>query len=122
MTTELQTFKYPGADGDGGRNRPDGTTSFPMYNSDAVISTVQIFPKGTGNDLHTHPAQDGYWLVLGGRAKFLGEGGIVLADLGKYEGVLVPHGTRYHFVCSGDESLEILRVSMNLPVHRGVGY
>ena len=44
-----------------------------MYNSDAVISTVQIFPKGTGNDLHTHPAQDGYWLVLGGRAKFLGE-------------------------------------------------
>ena len=54
MTTELQTFKYPGADGDGGRNRPDGTTSFPMYDSDAVISTVQIFPKGTGNDLHTH--------------------------------------------------------------------
>ena len=77
MTTELQTFKYPGPDGDGGRNRPDGTTSFPMYNSDAVISTVQIFPKGTGNDLHTHPAQDGYWLVLGGRAKFLGEGDVM---------------------------------------------
>ena len=121
MTTQLQTFKYPGPDGDGGRNRPDGTTSFPMYNSDAVISTVQIFPKGTGNDLHTHPAQDGYWLVLGGRAKFLGEDDVVLADLGKYEGVLVPHGTRYHFICDGDESLEILRVSMNLPGHRGAG-
>ena len=65
---------------------PTALPRFPMYNSDAVISTVQIFPKGTGNDLHTHPAQDGYWLVLGGRAKFLGEGDVVLADLGKYEG------------------------------------
>ena len=59
--------------------------------------------------------------MLGGRAKFLGEDDVVLADLGKYEGVLVPHGTRYHFVCDGDEPLEILRVSMNLPGHRGAG-
>ena len=121
MTTELQTFKYPGANGDGARDREDGSKSFPMYNSDAVISTVQIFPNGTGNDLHSHQAQDGYWLVLSGRAKFLGEGEVLLADLGKYEGTFVPHGTRYHFVCGGDEPLEILRVSMNLPLHKGAG-
>ena len=83
---------------------------------DAVISTVQIFPKGTGNDLHTHPAQDGYWLVLGGRAKFLGEGDVMYWPTWvNTKGFMVPHGTRYHFVCDGEEPLEILRVSMNLP-------
>lgn len=117
MTVQLEKFKYPGPGGEGGREREGGTTSFPMYSSDAVISTVQIFPKGTGNKLHMHPAQDGYWLVLGGRAHFYGEGEVLLADLGKYEGTFVPHGTRYHFVCGGDEPLEILRVSMNLPGH-----
>lgn len=118
MATELQTFKYPGADGEGGRDREGGTKSFPMYDTDAVISTVQVFPKGTGNNLHIHPAQDGYWLVLSGRAKFLGEGDVLLADLGKYEGTFVPHGTRYHFMCSSEEPLEILRVSMNLPFQK----
>ena len=117
MTVQLETFKYPGPDGEGGREREGGTKSFPMYSSDAVISTVQIFPKGTGNKLHIHPAQDGYWLVLAGRAHFYGEGEVLLADLGKYDGTFVPHGTRYHFVCGGDEPLEILRVSMNLPGH-----
>ena len=118
MTTELQTFKYPGADGEGGRDREGGTKSFPMYDTDAVISTVQVFPKGTGNKLHIHPAQDGYWLVLSGRAKFLGESAVLLADLGKHEGAFVPHGTRYHFECSSEEPLEILRVSMNLPFQK----
>lgn len=118
MEVELKTFKYPGRDGSGGRSREDGTTSFPMYTSDDVISTVQIFPKGTGNSLHSHAAQDGYWLVLAGRAKFFAEGGVLLADLGKHEGTFTPHGTRYWFECSSEESLEILRVSMNLPEDR----
>ena len=43
---------------------------------------------------------------------------LLLADLGKYEGTFVPHGTRYWFECGGDEPLEILRVSMNLPEDR----
>ena len=118
MTTELQTFKYPGPNGEGGRDREGGTKTFPMYTNDAVISTVQIFPKGTGNKLHSHPAQDGYWLVLAGRARFYGEGVVLLADLGKYEGTFVPHGTRYYFQCEVDEPLEILRVSMNLSGHK----
>ena len=118
MAVELQTFKYPGPSGPGGRSREGGTISFPMYTSDGLISTVQIFPKGTGNSLHSHAAQDGYWLVLAGRAKFFAEGGVLLADLGKYEGTFVPHGTRYWFECGGDEPLEILRVSINLPEDR----
>ena len=75
-------------------------------------------PGGGSRRLHSHAAQDGYWLVLGGRAKFFAEGGVLLADLGKYEGAFVPHGTRYWFECGGDEPLEILRVSMNLPEDR----
>lgn len=121
MPAEFQTFKYPGPNGEGEREREGGTKSFPLYASDAVVSTVQIFPKGTGNNLHSHPTQDGYWLVLAGRAKFYGEGEVLLADLGKYEGTFVPHGTRYRFECGGDEPLEILRVSMNLPGHKGRG-
>ena len=121
MAAEITTFRYAGRDAAGGREREGGTKSFAMYTSDAVISTVQVFPKGTGNSLHSHAAQDGYWLVLAGRAKFLGEGGVVLADLGRYEGAFVPHGTRYWFECAGEEPLEILRVSMNLPGHTGGG-
>ena len=66
MTTQLQTFKYPGPEGDGGRNRPDGTTSFPMYNSDALISTVQIFPQGD-RQRSAHPPGPGRLLAGAGR-------------------------------------------------------
>ena len=112
--TELKTFKYPGPDAEGGRDRgPERGASFPMITNDICVSTVQVFrAKGSGVTLHYHRNEDGYWLVLGGRAQFFNSDNEVIADLGKFEGIFVPRFTRYYFQNpDGDVPLEILRVS-----------
>jgi mannose-6-phosphate isomerase-like protein (cupin superfamily) len=111
MSNPVQRFKYSGPEEDGGRDSAPGRRSYPMCETDDVISTVQIFQKGVHNNLHMHPVEDGYWLVLGGRARFHGEGEKVIAELGRYEGVLIPRATRYWFESIDDEPLEILRVN-----------
>ena len=82
-----------------------------MCFTDNVVSTVQVFEKGVHNNLHVHLVEDGYWLVLGGRARFHGEGDTIIAELGKLEGVLIPAGTKYWFEGIDEEPLEILLVN-----------
>ena len=116
MTEPIQRFRYTGPEGEGAREAP-GRKAFLLALTNNVISTVQIFPKGVHNALHMHLTEDGYWLVLGGRARFYGEGDTIIAEPGKYEGVLIPAGTKYWFEGISDEPLEILRV--NYRVHPG---
>jgi mannose-6-phosphate isomerase-like protein (cupin superfamily) len=118
MPTEIRTFRYGGPNAEGARDRgPTRGKSYDMITNDVVISTVQVMEKGVGNTLHYHNDEDGYWLVLGGRARFYGVDGQVLADLGKHEGVFVPRFTRYWFESVADEPLEILRVSHHGATH-----
>jgi mannose-6-phosphate isomerase-like protein (cupin superfamily) len=117
MPEPVQRFKYPGPDGDGFRDSAPGRKSYPMCETDNVVSTVQIFDKGVHNNLHRHLVEDGYWIVLGGRARFHGPGEEIIAELGPLEGVLIPAGTRYWFEGVDDEPLQILRV--NYRVHEG---
>jgi mannose-6-phosphate isomerase-like protein (cupin superfamily) len=111
MPEPIQRFKYSGPDAAGGRDSAPGRKSFPMAETDNVVSTVQIFQKGVHNNLHVHLVEDGYWIVLGGRARFHGEGDAIIAELGQYDGVLLPAGTKYWFEGISDEPLEILRVN-----------
>jgi len=111
MPEPLQFFKYSGPDAAGGRDTDKGRRSFPMCQTDNVVSTVQIFRKDIHNRLHVHLTEDGYWFVLGGRVTFYGEGDRVIAELGKHEGLLMPAGNHYWFEGSSDEPLEILRVN-----------
>jgi mannose-6-phosphate isomerase-like protein (cupin superfamily) len=111
MPEPVQRFKYRGPTAEGGRDTAEGRKSFPMALTDNVVSTVQIFEKGVHNNLHVHLVEDGYWLVLGGRARFHGEGDTIIAELSKFEGVLIPAGTKYWFEGIDDEPLEILRVN-----------
>src|SRR5581483_2191367 len=74
MPEPVQHFKYAGPNAEGGRDAAPGRKSFPMAQTDNVVSTVQIFEKGVHNNLHLHLVEDGYWIVLGGRARFHGEG------------------------------------------------
>jgi mannose-6-phosphate isomerase-like protein (cupin superfamily) len=89
----------------------EGRTTFPLCSSDNVISTVQVLEHGVHNNLHLHLVEDGYWFVLGGRARFHGEGESIIAVLERFQGVLIPAGTRYWFESVGDEPLELLRVN-----------
>ncbi len=117
MPEPIQRFQYRGPNAEGGRDADTGRKSFLMAMSPNVVSTVQVFEKGVHNKLHVHLTEDGYWIVLNGRVRFYGEGDSVIAELGKYEGLLIPAGTKYWFEGISDEPLEILRV--NYRVHPG---
>lgn len=82
----------------------------PLCRSDIVYSTVQVLKSGGENNLHAHPAQDGIWIVLKGRAKFYGQNDALLADLGPLQGVHIPRGFYYWFESSSPELLELLQV------------
>jgi mannose-6-phosphate isomerase-like protein (cupin superfamily) len=111
MPEPIQRYQYRGPDADGARDSAPGRKSFPMAMTNNVVSTVQIFEKGVHNNLHMHLTEDGYWLVLGGRVRFHGEGDTIIGEFGKYEGVLITAGTKYWFEGISDEPLEILRVN-----------
>jgi mannose-6-phosphate isomerase-like protein (cupin superfamily) len=85
---------------------------FRLAKSDSLTGIVQLIREGGETHLHSHADSDGFWFVLSGRAQFLGEGDVVIADLGPYEGILMPRGCKYWFrSASTDEPLELLQVS-----------
>ena len=82
-----------------------------LCRSEILSGAIRVLKEGGETNLHAHPANEGFWLVLSGRVRFYGEGDELIADLGKYEGILVPHGYKYWLEKGeGDEPLEILRV------------
>jgi mannose-6-phosphate isomerase-like protein (cupin superfamily) len=83
----------------------------PLARSDTLLSMVQIFRPGGGEqEMHTHTAMDGFWFVLRGRARFYGEGDVLVADLGEHEGIFVPRNMKYWFEAGDCEQLELLQV------------
>ena len=109
MADPVLRFEYPGPKA-GGERQDAGRKHFYLFKTDRAVSEVQIFEKGANNNLHFHGSEDGVWIVLEGRATFYGEGDKVMAELGKFQGVLIPAGTKYWFESAGEEPLQILRV------------
>lgn len=79
--------------------------------SDLLEADIQLVREGGANKLHYHTGQDGFFLVLDGRARFYDENDEAIAELGQREGILIPHGLRYWFEKVGDEPAEILHVA-----------
>lgn len=82
----------------------------PLCRSDIVYSTVQVLKSGGENNLHAHPAQDGIWIVLKGRARFYGKDDALIGDLGPLQGIHLPRGFFYWFESSSPEMLELLQI------------
>lgn len=117
MAEEVRRFSYPGPADPGARDRgPTRGRSYDLLSNHLVISTVQVMEKGQTTGLHHHNDQDGYWMVLAGKARFSGEGETHYGDLGPMEGIFMPRYTRYSFESIDDEPLQILRVSQLRPV------
>ena len=96
-------------------NRPEVTPEKPkaivsLCKSDIMWAMVQVVTKGGENYLHTHKAEDGFFLVLSGRARFMGEGDVVLGEFGALEGIFMPRGFKYSLESAGEDPLELLRV------------
>ena len=86
-----------------------------LARSDVLRATAQLVTEGGENMLHYHKSDDGFFMVMEGRCRFYGEGGTIIADLGKHEGVLIPRGLVYSFESLGSEPMEILRVGAQVP-------
>ena len=89
-------------------DKPKGIV--PLCRSDLVYSTVQVLKSGGENNLHAHPAQDGIWIVLKGRAKFYGKDDALLAELGPLQGIHLPRGFFYWFESDSPDLLELLQI------------
>jgi mannose-6-phosphate isomerase-like protein (cupin superfamily) len=91
-----------------------------LARTDRVLANMQVLKNGGETNLHTHHHLDGFWMVIQGRARFYGEGDVVIADLAAMEGVLIPRHLKYWFESVGDEVLEILQVeSSDIPLPGG---
>lgn len=101
---DAQLFKYERPEFDKGRR------IIIMCKTDRMVGAVQVLKQGGENNLHSHSHFDGMWMVLSGRVRFYGDEKTVIADLGKYEGIMVPRGFKYWFESVGDEELELLQV------------
>ncbi len=81
-----------------------------LAKTDHIVCGVQTIREGGENNLHAHNHLDGFWFVLSGRARFHTSDDEVVAELGRYEGILVPMGYKYWFEAIGDDELELLQV------------
>jgi len=89
------------------RATPDDEPGGPhaLARTDALAIYARTFADGGGeNGLHSHP-DDAAWVVVAGHASFYAEAGAVLGELFASDGLLVPSGTSYRFVCHGPTTL-----------------
>ena len=91
-----------------------GKTIMWLARTDILFADVQILKDGGETNLHSHSHLDGFWMVLSGRARFYGEGDVVIAEIGRHEGVLIPRGCKYWFESASEEPLEILQVAASV--------
>jgi mannose-6-phosphate isomerase-like protein (cupin superfamily) len=105
MEKEVKIFKYERPEFDSVKK------SMLMCATDLMRVHVQVVKSGGENNLHSHPGEDAFWMVLSGAVKFYGEGDQVIGQFNKGEGILIPRGVNYWFESASDEPLEILRVA-----------
>jgi mannose-6-phosphate isomerase-like protein (cupin superfamily) len=74
---------------------------------------VQLVKSGGENNLHYHTNSETCWMVLRGRARFYGLDDKLLGELGPFDGILIPGGSRYRFEKTGAEDLEMLQMVGN---------
>ena len=106
---EPQVFRYEAPDNDRSKNLT------VLCKTDRLAADMQLVKEGGENRLHSHTSSDGFFLVLEGRVTFYGEGDVVIAELGRDEGVVMPHGFKYWFASSSEEPLRILHVAASDP-------
>jgi mannose-6-phosphate isomerase-like protein (cupin superfamily) len=103
--SQIQTFRYDKPVPNG---RPKQNTW--LIRRPTLQFVIQCVREGGENNLHYHTYSETAWMVLKGRARFVGVDEKVIAELGPMDGVLIPGGSRYKFLKLGDEDLEILQM------------
>jgi mannose-6-phosphate isomerase-like protein (cupin superfamily) len=87
-----------------------GRTMDLLAKTDLLAAHLKVYAAGGENAIHTHSQEDHMFVILAGEATFrLGESEEIRV-LRKYEGIMIPSGSYYWFLSSGDENLVLLRV------------
>jgi mannose-6-phosphate isomerase-like protein (cupin superfamily) len=87
-----------------------GRTMDLLAKTDLLAAHLKVYAAGGENAIHTHSQEDHMFVILAGEATFrLGEDEEIRV-LRKYEGIMIPSGSYYWFLSSGDENLVLLRV------------
>lgn len=89
-------------------------------NTDTILAAtkhswvvIKTYAEGGENSLHAHPNDEHTFVVLQGKAEFIGPKE-ERQTAEKYEGVIMPAGTFYRFESVGDEPLVMLRMGFCL--------
>lgn len=106
VTSGLHTFRYEGVP----ENKSAPKVHVLLGRTDLFRAAVQVVREGGDNNLHAHTGNDGFWMVLQGRAAFY-DGHGNMFEIAAYEGVIVPRNTSYWFKPLGPETLEILHIA-----------
>ena len=72
--------------------------------SELGMYAIRYRAGGGENGLHSHPG-DSIWLLIRGAATFWAQDSVVLAELKPLDGVMVPGGAKYRFLCTEDSVL-----------------
>jgi len=80
------------------------------------LSISRYRAEGGENGLHSHPG-DSIWFVVEGSATFWAADSVLIAELRANQGVMVPDGAQYRFMCTSDSVL--LRFAPGPPAKRG---
>jgi mannose-6-phosphate isomerase-like protein (cupin superfamily) len=87
-----------------------GRTMELLAKTDLLAAHIKVYAAGGENAIHTHSQEDHMFVILAGEATFrLGEHEDIRV-LRKHDGIMIPSGSYYWFLSSGDENLVLLRV------------
>ena len=107
----IQTFQFEK------QLNPDSTRAETRLCANEQIRGVgHVIHPGERNDLHYESGADEFWIVLNGRARFCGSGGILIGEFGVNDGIMIPRNTEYLIENIGSEPLELIQVAA---IHRG---
>jgi len=91
-----------------------------LASTDEFVARVKVYAEGGENATHTHLTEDHLFFVLAGEATFsLGRNDEEQVVVGPNQGVMVPRGSFYHFLSSGEENLVMVRVGSGDKDDRG---
>ena len=86
-----------------------GRTDTVLAATDSMSVRLKVYAEGGENELHAHPHEDHFFVVLAGAAEFHGPSDETVI-VGKNEGIMLPKGNLYWFIATGGEPLVMLRV------------
>ena len=86
-----------------------GRTDTVLAATDNMSLRLKVYAEGGENELHAHPHEDHFFVILQGAAEFHGPDDETVV-IRKNEGIMLPKGNMYWFIAQGGEPLVMLRV------------